>query len=274
MHYKIGEVSKILDIPIDTLRYFDKKGIVSPSKNTENNYRFYEPWDINFLIEYKRYRGYEFNINETKEILHKDSMEELQSRFSLKLSDIDEKIKFYMLMKKKAQKYMDNLKEIPDKLNRMQISEMPELYYFVHRYSEYENDSYQYNSELDGIFEKWIDYFPFTDTLLTIRKDDFSVRRQDNVYQCGFGLSREYIKAFQIPINNYVKQTNRQKCATTIICAGEKHTFHVELLNPLFKYIAENNYQLNGDIIGSYLARVHEGSEYLRYIEVWAPIAE
>lgn len=32
-HYKIGEVSNFLDISIETLRYYEKMGIVSPRKD-------------------------------------------------------------------------------------------------------------------------------------------------------------------------------------------------------------------------------------------------
>lgn len=273
MRYKIGEVSKILDIPIDTLRFFEKKGIVSPIKDAENNYRYYESWDINFLLEYKRYRGYQFNTQETREILHKDSLKDLENRIVSKVADIDEKIQYYTLMKEKTEQYLDRLKNIPHKLNKMEITNMPEIYYFVHRYSESENDTYQYNSKLDGIFEKWIEVFPFTDTLLTIRKDDFIKRRKDNIYQCGFGLSPKYVDAFHIPINGFVQLTQKQKCVNTIIRAGKKHTFYVRLLDQLSDYINQAGYQLEDDIIGFYLARVHDGLEYDRFIEIWAPIS-
>ena len=72
MKYKISEVSKILNIPIDTLRYLEAKDIVNPSKNDNNKYRFYEAWDINFLTEFKKFRSFDFSVSEVKEILHSD----------------------------------------------------------------------------------------------------------------------------------------------------------------------------------------------------------
>lgn len=45
----IGKVSKLLNISRDTLRYFEQENIVVPKKNAENNYRYYDDWDINFL---------------------------------------------------------------------------------------------------------------------------------------------------------------------------------------------------------------------------------
>ena len=51
MKYKAKEVSRITGIPVDTLRYFEKTGVISPKIDKNNNYRYYSAWDINFLFE-------------------------------------------------------------------------------------------------------------------------------------------------------------------------------------------------------------------------------
>ncbi|MGX8686496.1 MAG: MerR family transcriptional regulator [bacterium] len=38
--YRIGEVSKMVDVPVETIRFLEQKGLVSPEKNTETGYRF------------------------------------------------------------------------------------------------------------------------------------------------------------------------------------------------------------------------------------------
>ena len=40
--YSIGDVSKIFDVSIDTLRYYDKIGLIKPRINPKNRYRYYE----------------------------------------------------------------------------------------------------------------------------------------------------------------------------------------------------------------------------------------
>ena len=39
MEYKIGEVSKILNISKEMIRYYEKQGILKPSRKEDNNYR-------------------------------------------------------------------------------------------------------------------------------------------------------------------------------------------------------------------------------------------
>ncbi|HJC82353.1 MAG TPA: MerR family transcriptional regulator [Candidatus Anaerostipes avicola] len=45
--YKIGEVGKIVDIPAESIRFFESKGLISPEKDPFNKYRYYDVWDIN-----------------------------------------------------------------------------------------------------------------------------------------------------------------------------------------------------------------------------------
>ena len=43
----IGEISKITNLPISTLRYYDSEGIISPDyKDEKTNYRYYRFFQI------------------------------------------------------------------------------------------------------------------------------------------------------------------------------------------------------------------------------------
>ena len=50
MEYKIGEVSKILNISKEMIRYYEKQGILKPSRKEDNNYRTYSVMDV-FLLK-------------------------------------------------------------------------------------------------------------------------------------------------------------------------------------------------------------------------------
>ena len=47
MFYKIGEFSKLVDIPVKTLRYYDECDVLKPSKiDSFTGYRYYSDDDI------------------------------------------------------------------------------------------------------------------------------------------------------------------------------------------------------------------------------------
>ena len=62
LRYKIGDVARILGISTDLLRYYEKKGVVTPQKDKTNDYRYYDTWDINFLIDCLWYKRFGFGI--------------------------------------------------------------------------------------------------------------------------------------------------------------------------------------------------------------------
>ncbi|MDT8976494.1 MerR family transcriptional regulator [Paenibacillus sp. chi10] len=63
--YSIKEVSRILGIPKDTLRYYDRIGIVSPSRGN-NSYRRYSRDDIVDLMNIQIMQYADFSLEEIK----------------------------------------------------------------------------------------------------------------------------------------------------------------------------------------------------------------
>ena len=79
MQYKIGDVARILGISTDLLRYYEKKGVVTPTKDKQNDYRYYDTWDINFLIDCLWYKNFGFGIDQVATIVSKSSYEDIIS---------------------------------------------------------------------------------------------------------------------------------------------------------------------------------------------------
>ncbi|WP_342480005.1 MerR family transcriptional regulator [Paenibacillus sp. FSL L8-0340] len=63
--YSIKEVSRILGIPKDTLRYYDRIGIVSPSRE-HNSYRRYSKDDLVDLMNIQIMQYADFSLEEIK----------------------------------------------------------------------------------------------------------------------------------------------------------------------------------------------------------------
>ena len=54
--YSVGDVSRILQMPRQTLRFLEQKGLVCPGRNAGNDYRCYSADDLRRLIDYRWYR--------------------------------------------------------------------------------------------------------------------------------------------------------------------------------------------------------------------------
>lgn len=78
LSFKIGEVSKILNIPIDTLRYYDKIGLVTPHKRGMNNYRYYDLEQFDLLITIRMLRAMDVPIKQVVAFLSEDHLDDIQ----------------------------------------------------------------------------------------------------------------------------------------------------------------------------------------------------
>lgn len=75
--YRIGEFSKITQLSIKTLRYYDEIGILSPSMRDEvSNYRLYDEKDFERAQMIKLLRSLDFSIMEIQDLLETIHSEE------------------------------------------------------------------------------------------------------------------------------------------------------------------------------------------------------
>lgn len=68
--YRIGEFSKITNLSIKALRYYDKEKILIPSKrDSESSYRYYDENNFKTAQKVKMLRDLDFTINEIKDVI-------------------------------------------------------------------------------------------------------------------------------------------------------------------------------------------------------------
>ncbi|WP_272687138.1 MerR family transcriptional regulator [Providencia sp. PROV149] len=66
---KIGEVSKLFNIPRETIRFYEKEGLIIPPNRNDNNYRSYSEKHIQRLRFIKNCRSLNMSHREIKTLL-------------------------------------------------------------------------------------------------------------------------------------------------------------------------------------------------------------
>ncbi|WP_059040752.1 helix-turn-helix domain-containing protein [Paenibacillus rubinfantis] len=90
---KISEVAKRIDLPISTIRYYEKIGIITDEYllRDQNNYRVYDPEVIRYLNVVKNCLSVGFTIRDIKSMIAKNGMskEEQTRTIKEKISEIE-----------------------------------------------------------------------------------------------------------------------------------------------------------------------------------------
>lgn len=90
--FTVGETARICSIPADTLRYYDKIGLIRPSKTGENGYRYYSYEDFLFLNTIKYLKKLGMPLADMKKLFDNRCKEATRKNFFFQLEQINEQI--------------------------------------------------------------------------------------------------------------------------------------------------------------------------------------
>ncbi len=267
--YRIGDVAKILGISPDLLRYYEKKGVVKPVKDKTNDYRYYEAWDINFLVDCLWFKNFGFGIEQIAHIVSDCSYDELLTTMEAKREEIRALIERQKLLLRRAEQYCDELTRATALLGQCDICPSPEIVRYLNRY----NFLYDKSPDLQQLGQEWLQYMPFIHRCFEIEREVLISR--GNEYAWGFSLGMDYVREFQVQVNPPVMHLpGGEPCLHSVFKSAGKDQFAPRHMDYMIRYAGEHDLRITGNARGNLLCSVLENGELTGYFEVWIPIEE
>lgn len=119
--YKIGEFSKIVDMPVRTVRYYDEVDVLKPEYVDEfSGYRYYTDNNVSEASWIKMLRNTGFSLEEIvncKSVFDKDIINDKIDELNGQIDEISEKIQRLEIMRDELSLTNDNVKvlrKVPD----------------------------------------------------------------------------------------------------------------------------------------------------------------
>ena len=266
--YKIGEAARILGISPDLLRYYEKKGVVSPEKDQNNDYRYYDFWDINFLMDCLWFKNFGFSIEQIADIVHIPSTAELDAMLLDKEKELRRTMNRCRLLLQRSEEHRRDLARIDTLLYRCEIADSPEFIRFINRVG----NSYMVMDGLQDMARPWLRVLPFNHRYFEINADAELPGTEEN-YRWGFSLSRDYAEALDFEITPPMKVIPSRKSIHTIFKnPGGRGGFAPGLLQYALDYAEAEGIRIFGPVCGVLLASVLENDVLTGYFEAWIPI--
>ena len=267
MKYKINEVSQITGVPVDTLRYYEKIGVISPKIDENNHYRYYEAWDINFIFDYNNYRKLEYSSRDALNFIHGASLEEQLEMFQIKEKYYESQIDHYEMLRSRNAKLLEEVQSLSSSLNQITIEQTPAYLYIPYR-KNYDFDGFKkYKDELN----EWLRRLEMTDNVIMVDKKS-ALSKRENTYHWGLMVKEKDFEKTGLRYTENVRRISEGLCVKIVIFAGGAGTFHYSLLNPAFEFIRKHNFTLSGDPYGILWIRSHEEGQMHRYFAFYLPI--
>ncbi|WP_124067980.1 MerR family transcriptional regulator [Clostridium sp. E02] len=111
--YSIGEVSNRLGLSRDTLRFYEKRGIIQPHK-LKNGYRSYTYEDIRQLLNIMFYRRLNFSLEDIERILYKSTFHSRRSMIQEKIAEEKQQVEQH----RQSLVHLNQLKALYDSVKR------------------------------------------------------------------------------------------------------------------------------------------------------------
>jgi MerR family transcriptional regulator, copper efflux regulator len=93
---KIGELARRAEVGIDTIRYYEREGLLPKAQRLPSGYRVYDEQDVRRLRFVRRAKALGFTLPEIRELLalssRQDDMAGMKAAATAKLADVEAKM--------------------------------------------------------------------------------------------------------------------------------------------------------------------------------------
>lgn len=262
MKYSIGDVSKILHVSKEMIRYYEKQGALKPTRIEDNNYRTYSTMDIFFLMEMIRYQSFGLTIKEVTELVQDHYMDHYADHLERYYQQLQKEIAYKSLLKERVKEMSMRARTSQLNLGKYWFKEIPSMeLIFLCTESNEDYDKISLSEEVrESLFQE--EHFTFFESVAMFEE-------QKNTWW--YGINQQYAEA--LPLNYDYGRTLEQKlCLCTMIDMGEVGAFSRSMLEPVMEYAEKNGYVIDGMIRGMIVCRGYESGTFQRILELQVPI--
>ena len=262
-YYKTGELSKIYKLGRDSIKYYEKLGLLNPTRDT-NSYRMYTIKDICNLNLIRELRTLDFSMQRIKEYIENRNIETTRKMLSEEIELIEKKVEVLNSHKDSLIKRLSSI----DKCIEHTTFNRIELLYMTKRKALTVDSNESFAENNDYLIQKLSDKF----------EDKFYVLGNSN-----FGAVFDS-KSISNGIYNYYKHTfclldDDASDYNFVLDEGYYVTYtykgdynqYEQVFDMLYKFIEINKYTILGDPIEIYKIDVYETSledEYVTQVQI------
>ncbi len=267
MRYKIGDVARILGISTDLLRYYEKKGVVTPYKDASNDYRYYDSWDINFLMDCLWFKNFGFSIEQIADMVRIPSAEDLNDIFIYKEDELRSTIRRCQLLLRRSQEYREQLARIPALLEQCELADSPAVARFINRVG----NEYPTGEGLERFAHQWLEAMPFNHRYFEIPVCALTGGDEMD-FRWGFALEMDYVRELDFPTAPPVETIPSRRSIHTFFRSRGKNNFTARHLDYALAWAAEHGLTVAAPAQGMLVASLLEDGELCGYFECWIPV--
>ena len=272
--YHIGEVAKFYGLTVDAVRLYDKKGILSPPKNNETNYRIYSKEDFVTMDYVMRLRRMDIPLESIRDMMHGSDLQDMMEIVSRKKEELASKIAELQQKEKLMDDYCRKLADCVRGQGKMEIIMSP-----VFICQEVKGSMAEVMADFDmldkesmpllTIISKHEGQAEFVSFEETLAMNDRSSRQKASNYIVTMADTKGISKREDFPADRFHVIPQR-KCLHLygVVYTNRDYTQHASAID----YIEKNNLNIADWPLTRIVATEYETENSAEYLELWIPV--
>lgn len=264
---KINEVASMLRLSADSIRFYEKKGILHPERHPDNHYRQYSMDDIRTLYDSRIFLNMGFTLSEIVAIFSDDSEEDIYRRLHEKRKVLTDALRREEMALHKIDRLLATAALRKKGVGRFSLGLTPELYLCA-----YANCGELVRENIESAcFNEIMDNHNLFDCAVVIPERRTAAPLEA---QSRFGFTIDTALAAQYGINLGPIAEKRPAVMAVHTVVETPGVINAQGLEPVCAWMAEHRFKPNGDILGRMALVRHEKGQEQRVYELWVPILE
>lgn len=275
--FKIGEISEITGVNIQTIRRYDAKGILDAERDEESSYRLYDVLELTLLIRTRMYRNYGFSLDDITKLLN-SGMQQNYTMFDVRKHEIEREMEHLNRLLDCIERQKTYLSQAETFTKTCELLERPEMLGIYY----YDKGALLGKQDRRKVLGEWINHTPFVLPMIQLGEPYMAGKREE--YRLGLCIRKEHAALFGLGGDAYSFHIPAVRCVYTMIYSkglyvedaygNPNPAFIVNsaAFAHLFDYLNKNGLQICGDAFGSTFFSERKGSELHHYSHFWIPV--
>lgn len=259
MRLTVGEITEVLGITNETIRYYVREGLIKPEKNPENNYWEYSSEDVLVISDILFYRYLGISLNNIKRIVHGLPLPEIGKVIDETEQEVRAKIEEYTICLENLKKWKSHYEEELEGIGKFRMSYMPASLRIGRELSSEEHIANYLRGNIQIEKEDWrfVSLSFFCD-----------LKKEPEVMYKYISLNKT-AKTFEKNLEHELVEEPSEYCLSTQVYFSDNIQ---EMVGPLLKYAEDNAIELSGKIYGRERTNYYVDNERRCLYSLYAPV--
>lgn len=269
MTYTIGEFAKILGVTVDTLRTYEREGIVTPRKDALNNYRYYTDLDCRNILMSRWFRSLDLPLKEVTKLTTEYGLGRIRQSVTEKCESLRKEIEAQGRLLVRLEEIVEEIDALPEAEKRCVLVDKPGIY----RIRQTRGNDLLVEEELKSTVSRWMELMPHSFFSLEVPLPETGARVGEPVHNWGLALPEADFDYFGLKKTGETEYIEPCRGVSTVIATSAEEPLTFEKLSPLLRYTEEKGFRTVGCFRGKLILTERSGRDrYRTFIEVMIPI--